>query len=82
MTPADFIMPAEWERHQRCWMAWPCRESLWGSPAELEKARAAYASVANAIARFEPVTMVARPEHRADVKGMRIRGAGQGSRHR
>ena len=68
MIPADFIMPAEWERHQRCWMAWPCRESLWGSPAELEKARAAYASVANAIARFEPVTMVARPEHRADVR--------------
>ncbi|HEV7371320.1 agmatine deiminase family protein, partial [Arenibaculum sp.] len=18
-------MPAEWERHSRCWMAWPCR---------------------------------------------------------
>jgi agmatine deiminase len=40
-------------------MAWPCRIALWG--ATLEQARADYASVANAIAEFEPVTMVANP---------------------
>jgi agmatine deiminase len=40
-------------------MAWPCRLELWGST--LDQARADYATVANAIAEFEPVTMVANP---------------------
>lgn len=52
-------MPAEWEPHARCWMAWPCREELWGE--HIEDARDAYAAVAKAIAQFEPVTLVANP---------------------
>ncbi len=40
-------------------MGWPCRAELWG--ATLEQARADYATVANAIAAFEPVTMIANP---------------------
>ena len=56
---AGFSMPAEWEPHARCWMAWPCRDSLWGDG--MNAARLAYAEVARAIARFEPVTMLARP---------------------
>lgn len=56
-------MPAEWEPHQRTFMAWPCRDKLWGSPPAMERARLAYATVARAITRFEPVTMIARPEH-------------------
>jgi len=66
-TPADdgFFMPAEWGPHKRCWMAWPCREALWGD--ELDAARDAYARVAAAIAEFEPVTVVARPEDVAEV---------------
>ena len=52
-------MPAEWAPHDCCWMAWPCRESLWGD--RLEAARAAYADVAQAIAEMEPVTMVCNP---------------------
>lgn len=60
-TPAaeGFRMPAEWEPHARCWMAWPCREELWGE--HIEDARDAYAAVAKAIAQFEPVTLVANP---------------------
>jgi len=54
-------MPAEWEEHARCWMAWPCRMELWGE--RYEAACRAYASVARAIAAYEPVTMLARPEH-------------------
>src|SRR5262249_24533712 len=50
-------MPAEWEPHERTLMGWPCRRALWGDL--LEQARADYAAVANAIARFEPVTMIA-----------------------
>lgn len=41
-------------------MAWPCREASWGG--ELEAARRAFAELAQTIARFEPVTMIARPE--------------------
>ena len=52
-----YTMPAEWAPHSGCWMAWPFRESLWG--AHLDGARADYARVARAIARFEPLTMVA-----------------------
>lgn len=61
MTSSTLTMPAEWEPHQRTFIAWPCRENLWGSAPALERARLAYATVARAIARFEPVTMVARP---------------------
>jgi agmatine deiminase len=53
-------MPAEWERHERCWMAWPCRAETWPG-AGLEAAAAATADIARAIARFEPVTMVCDP---------------------
>jgi agmatine deiminase len=49
--------PAEWEPHERTLMGWPCRRSLWGET--IEQARGEYASVANAIAAFEPVTMIA-----------------------
>jgi agmatine deiminase len=51
--------PAEWEPHERTLMGWPCRRELWG-PA-LDQARLEYAAVANAIAAFEPVTMIANP---------------------
>jgi len=57
-NPSDenFYMPAEWAPHTCTWMAWPCREGLWADSAA---ACTAYAEVANAIARFEPVKMLA-----------------------
>ena len=58
-------MPAEWAPHRRCWMAWPCREALWGE--RIDEARDSYAEVAKAIAEFEPVTMIANPENIAEV---------------
>lgn len=65
-TPREqgFVMPPEWAPHERCWMAWPCRTEHWGD--RLGAARQAYADVAKAIAVFEPVTMVARPELTAE----------------
>ena len=64
-TPRDegFHMPAEWAPHTRCWMAWPCRQQLWGEG--LDAARRGYAAVAQTIARFEPVTMIAQPDQLA-----------------
>jgi agmatine deiminase len=52
-------LPAEWERHERTLMGWPCRLELWGET--LAQARSDYATVANTIAAFEPVTMIANP---------------------
>ena len=57
---AGYRMPAEWAPHERCWMAWPCRENLWVNG--IARARDNYALVANTIANFEPVTMLARPQ--------------------
>jgi agmatine deiminase len=59
--------PAEWEPHERTLMGWPCRRALWGET--IEQARADYATVANAVAAFEPVTMIANPG--ADATGAR-----------
>jgi agmatine deiminase len=52
-------MPAEWARHERTVMCWPSRAPLYGRL--LGDAKAAHAEVARAIARFEPVTMIANP---------------------
>jgi agmatine deiminase len=58
-TPAGdgFRVPPETRRHERTLMAWPCRRELWGD--QLGAAKAEYAGIANAIAAFEPVTMIA-----------------------
>jgi agmatine deiminase len=66
-------MPAEWEAHECTIMGWPCRSELWGET--LAQARADYAEVANAVAAFEPVVMIANPG--ADAAGARAAcGAG------
>jgi agmatine deiminase len=49
--------PAEWELHERTVMCWPVRTDLWAD--EFEAAERAHRDVAGAIARFEPVTMLA-----------------------
>lgn len=54
-------MPAEWHPHERCWMAWPCHQETWAAIG-LDKASRAYALVANAIAQYEPVTIIINPE--------------------
>ncbi len=59
-------MPAEWERHERTFIAWPCRKELWGDAARLQRARADHARLAQAISEVEPVFMIARPEDAAD----------------
>ncbi len=62
---AGYHMPAEYEPHDRCLMAWPTstRRQVWGP--FYTHAEASYAAVARAITRFEPVLMVVRPEDAA-----------------
>jgi agmatine deiminase len=62
----SFAMPAEFAPHERTLMAWPARPSLWGR--HYEQAKADYAEIANAIAAFEPVLMVADPAQAAEAR--------------
>lgn len=69
-------MPAEWEQHERTWMAFPPANDTFGAPGSesLEWARTAWTRVARTIARYEPVTVLADP---ADVEIAReMLGAG------
>jgi agmatine deiminase len=55
-------MPAEWETHERTWMAWPSNGYTLGeTEVDANRARQTWANVANAIVRFEPVTMMVNP---------------------
>jgi len=64
---AGFSMPAEWSPHARTWMAWPCSDE-WDETCGLEPIRKIYVEVAQTIRRFEPVTMIANPEHVEDAR--------------
>lgn len=57
---AGFRMPAEWEPHERCWMQWPNRSDFVWS--DIEETQLAFARVAQAIRRFEPLTMIVSPD--------------------
>ncbi|MFJ9850287.1 agmatine deiminase family protein [Streptomyces sp. NPDC101150] len=54
---------AEWDSHTRTFMSWPALESVWGD--QLPAVRADIARVARAIAEYEAVVMMARPEQQA-----------------
>jgi agmatine deiminase len=58
-TPAadGYSMPPEWAPHERTLVVWPARTELWG-PHLAAAHRATVATVA-AVARFEPVTVLA-----------------------
>ncbi len=56
-------MPAEWEPHERTWMAFPPPNETFGPPGSGSLARAgtAWATVANVLARYEPVSLFVDP---------------------
>jgi agmatine deiminase len=65
--PTGARVPAETHEHERTLIAWPTaerRDTLWGD--QLDAAREVHALVAYAIARFEPVFLVADPSEAAD----------------
>jgi agmatine deiminase len=68
------FMPAEWEPHARCWMAWPCRLEPWGSAEGMLRARLAHAAVARAISGFEKVTVAVKPRDADEARLMLGRG--------
>ncbi|MGC0317150.1 agmatine deiminase family protein [Kitasatospora acidiphila] len=50
---------AEWEKHERTFMAWPASEDVWGG--QLGAVRKDIAAVARAIGGREPVVLLVRP---------------------
>ena len=56
---SNWSMPAEWAKHERTWMAWPSSGYTLGeTEADAMEARETWGAVANAIVRFEPVSML------------------------
>ena len=62
-------MPAETDRHERTWMAWPSAPYTLGSTAaEAEQAWTTWAAVANAVAEHEPLVMLATSDGLAEAR--------------
>ncbi len=55
-----FSMPPEWVPHERTWMEFPPSNEHFGPPnsADLDRFRRAWIAVTNAVARFEPVSLI------------------------
>ncbi|MFF0447152.1 agmatine/peptidylarginine deiminase [Streptomyces sp. NPDC004609] len=64
-----FRMPPEWAPHERTWMAWPVPNTTF-SGEDLAASRRAWAGVARAVRRFEPVTMVVGPGQSEDARAL------------
>lgn len=63
------LMPAEWEKHERTWLAFPHAGYTLGNTVEdQEIARQTWANVANATSDFEKVTLVVHPKDVATAK--------------
>src|ERR1022692_3840017 len=64
MMSDQFAMPAEWNEHSRCWMAWPSNPAIWTRG--ITNAFRNFAQVVQAILQFEPVTLLVHPRDRAE----------------
>lgn len=60
-------LPAEWATHERTLIAWPCREERWD---DIDEAAHEVAGIANAVAQFEPVTVIAAPADAVDARSL------------
>jgi len=58
---AGLVAPARTEPHARTLVAWPTTSAVWGP--HRERAVSEYEALIEAIARFEPVTVIADPAH-------------------
>ncbi len=76
-------MPLESDLHERTFMQWPARASIYGSMRALDAVRSKIALIAKSIARFEPVVVLARPEQvEAAAEGARSRHRGMAHQDR
>jgi agmatine deiminase len=62
---AGYRMPLESDPHLHTFMQWPALVAIYGNQDALDDVREKIALIANSIAKFEPVVMLARPEQMA-----------------
>jgi agmatine deiminase len=64
--------PGEWSRHARTWIGFPYPDVGFGAEVSLSLryAQQAWAGVANALAAYEPVTVLVRPDCRDNARAM------------
>ena len=61
------IVPPEEDAHERTFMQWPNSRAVYDDPVFLRMTQDAIADLANTIAEFEPVTMLAAPDQAASL---------------
>ncbi|WP_330389621.1 agmatine deiminase family protein [Cellulosilyticum sp. I15G10I2] len=71
MYPKDFNykMPAEWTSHERTFVSWPVQESMC-YPEDHKRVCEGYRALIEAIAEFEPVTVIVNPDEIDQVKSL------------
>jgi agmatine deiminase len=67
-------MPAEWERHDATWIAWPHHEPDW--PGKLDAVRWTYAEIVRVLAEHERVEILCNDEVVRDDAARRLRAHG------
>jgi agmatine deiminase len=67
-TPKNdgYYMPAEWQKHEACWMAWPYDATAWRG--HHREAKRSIATLANSISEFEPVKILVPQEARSEAE--------------
>ena len=73
-VPAQFRMPAEWERHRATWIAWPHHEPDW--PGKLDAVGWAYVEIARLLSTYEPVEILCASESILEEARARLGAAG------
>ncbi|MEO0379611.1 MAG: agmatine deiminase family protein [Pseudomonadota bacterium] len=70
MAASGFYVPPEEGRHQRTFMQWPVNRRVYQDRMFLEMTQQTIADIANTIAEFEPVTMLAATDEHASARRM------------
>lgn len=71
MYPKDlnYTMPAEWGKHERTFISWPVQASM-VFPDNYKAVSKGYTQIIQAIAEFEPVSVIVNPEELAAVEAL------------
>lgn len=67
---SGFFVPPEEDPHERTFMQWPVNPRVYRDRHFLEDVQQTIADIANTIAAFEPVTMLAAADHHARARSM------------
>ncbi|WP_425039507.1 agmatine deiminase family protein [Primorskyibacter sp. S187A] len=70
LAASGFYVPAEEAPHTQTFMQWPVHRRVYPDPVFLEMTQRAIADIANTIAAFEPVTMLAAKEYHRRARKM------------